>query len=182
MTDLFSEMTDATTPREAFAVTDTSSATWAMRKLAAIRRKQADIAQAADAEILRIADWAAAEQRKLLDSANYFERLLIDYHQHIIADDPRAKTVTLPHGKLTVRQQQPQYQRDDDVLLEWAKATSPELVVVSESPNWIEIKQYGKAVGGQFFDPATGEVIPGVTVIHREPKFFVEVETDADRG
>ena len=72
MTDLFSEMTDATTPREAFAVTDTSSATWAMRKLAAIRRKQADIAQAADAEILRIADWAAAEQRKLLDSANYF--------------------------------------------------------------------------------------------------------------
>ena len=176
MTDLFADMVDGTTPKEAFTVTDLSSATWAMRKLVAIRRKELDIGEAAQEQIRILTNWCAVEQRKMQQQAAYFESLLADYHQRVLGEDERAKTITLPHGKLTFRAQQPTYTRNDDELLAWARATSPELVVVTESPNWAEIKQYGKAVGNQLFDPATGEVIPGVTVTERPAKFAITLD------
>lgn len=163
--------------REAFRVTDLGGASWAMRKLHAIRQKQAEVRQVAEAEIARVQAWADQQTKAMEDNADYFVLLLVDYHRNLLAEDERAKTVKLPHGALKCRAQQPWYVRDEDELLRWAEATDPEnLVQVKKSVKWSEIKQYGKAVGEQLFDPATGEVIPGVTVIHREPKFTVEVE------
>jgi len=176
MTDLFADMVDDTAPKGPFEVTDLGSAGWVMRKLLVIRRKVKDIEETAERDKRLVTEWCEAEVAKLTHKAAHFEGLLADYHQRVLGEDERAKTITLPHGKLTFRAQQPTYTRNDDELLAWARATSPELVVVTESPNWAEIKQYGKAVGNQLFDPATGEVIPGVTVTERPAKFAITLD------
>ena len=176
MTDLFTELTDATTPREAFTVTDTQSATWAMRKLAAIRRREADHIAVADAEIERLTEWAAKVQSKFQREADYFESLLRDYHQRVLFEDERAKTITLPHGKLTYRAQQPEYQRNDDELLAWARVNAPEMVESVERLAWGEIKKRTAVQGSQLVDAESGEVIPGVTVLQREPKFAITID------
>jgi len=163
--------------REGFQITDLSAATWAMKKVARIRARQAEIHAAACAEIDRLKAWDAAEQHRLDSEAAFFVEHLIDYHRRLIAEDPKAKTIRLPHGELRCRAQQPEFMRDDAALLDWAMQVDPNALVITQlAPRWAEIKKRGQVQGDKFLDPETGEVIPGVTAIERPPKFTVEVE------
>jgi len=81
-------------------------------------------------------------------------------------DDPKLKTVKLPHGTLKMRAQQPQYEYDEAQLLPWAKENLPEAVIVKESVAKTPVKKHIQE---------TGEVVPGVTIIERPEKFSVEV-------
>lgn len=182
MSELLHEIADLGAPEgssEQFQITDLGGASWAMRKLAAIRRRQDEVRRVADSEVTRIQDWAATQVRSLDQDGAYFESLLTDYHRRLVAEDPKAKTISLPHGALKCRAQQPEYIRDEDELLAWAEAADPEaLVEVKKSPRWAEIKKRGKPSGQHLIDQDTGEVIAGVLVVPREPKFTVDVEVE----
>jgi len=172
------ELADAGAPAqsEEFRIYDLGGATWAMRKLAALRRRQAEVEEFANAEIARIRVYLTAEVKDINESAAFFERLLTDYHRGLLDADPRAKTVKLPHGSLRCRVQQPEFIRNDEELLAWAEVTDPQLVEVKKSPRWAEIKKRGQPSGQNLVDTVTGELVAGVTVLYREPKFTVDVE------
>ena len=173
------ELADAGSPAQAeqFRIHDLGGATWAMRKLAALRQRQAEIEEFANAEIARIRVYLTEEVKTINESAAFFEQLLTGYHRELMSEGKAEKTIKLPHGALRCRAQQPEFIRNEEELLAWAEATDPvNLVEVKKSARWAEIKKYGKPIGDQFFDPATGEVIPGVVVVPREPKFTVDVE------
>jgi phage host-nuclease inhibitor protein Gam len=164
--------------RETFKITDLGSATWAMRKLAHIKAQEKQIHDTACAEIERIEAWDAAEHKRLDGEAMFFESHLIDYHQRLIAEDPKAKTVRLPHGQLKCRAQQPEWTKDEDKLLEWAKAADPtNLVEIKESARWAEIKKRLSVLpDGSAVDVNSGEIVPGVLALEQPPKFSVDVE------
>jgi hypothetical protein len=152
--------------RERFKIESKDQAIWALRKIAQAKANQDENTQAAQAEIDRIAVWRNEENEKLQRSVSFFESLLHEYFMQLREDDPKLKTVKLPHGSLKMRAQQPQYEYDEDQLLPWAKGNLPEAVVVKESIAKTPVKKHIRE---------TGEMVPGVTITERPEKFSVEV-------
>lgn len=162
--------------REKFTISSQSGAIWALRKLKKITNEQKEIADTAAEEIGRIRTWQSGEEKRLQGEMAYFEGLLTDYHRRLLEDNPKAKTVKLPHGVLKARAQQPEFVRDESALLTWIKAQRPEFVVTKESADWAGLKKIAVAAGSSLVDPASGEIIGGVTVVERPDKFSVEVD------
>lgn len=163
--------------RERFKITDINAANWALRKISAAQAAIREADALADAEISRINQWLEGQVRTLQDTVQFFEGLLNEYHQQELAQDSKRKTIKLPHGTLKMRAQQPEYQRNNDVILEWATASKPE-VLVPQPPklDWTGLKKAIRPVDGVAVDVDTGEVIPGITIVDRPPKFSVEVD------
>ena len=91
---------------------------------------------------------------------------------------PAKKTKTqisyeLPNGKLVLKAQAPEYVRDDEKLVPWLKENKMEgFIKVKESANWAELKKTLKeSPDGASVMTEDGEIVPGVTVEQREPKF-----------
>jgi hypothetical protein len=89
--------------------------------------------------------------------------------------DPKLKTINLPYGSLKVRAQQPEWTYDDAALLAYLQANRPELVRTKVEPNKVDLKKAVQVNGAHALDPQTGEIIPGVTITERPPKFELEV-------
>lgn len=82
----------------------------------------------------------------------------------------------LPGGKLTLKKQAPEYERDEAALVPWLKQNGlTDLVKVKESANWAELKKTLKeGPDGASMVTEDGEIVPGVKVIQREPKFTAD--------
>lgn len=152
--------------RERFRIETKDQAAWALRKMSRIKAEQDENIQTAQAEIERITSWRDEENGKLERSISFFESLLHEYFMQLREDDPKLKTVKLPHGSLKMRAQQPEFQYDETQLLPWAKENLPDAVVVKVSVSKTPVKKHIKE---------TGEMVPGVTITERPEKFSVEV-------
>ena len=162
---------------EPFRVTDDKSAEWCIRKI-----------REAQAEKQRWRDYYAEQQRKIDQEADgtigYFEALLADYFDTV----PHKRTKTqesyqLPGGKLVRKQQAPEYQRDDASLLPWLKQNAPELVKVTETPDWATLrKRLIIAPDGETVATEDGEIIPGIKAIQRPEVFKIEIKEGEDDG
>jgi phage host-nuclease inhibitor protein Gam len=112
------------------------------------------------------------------------ERKLFEYFQTV----PHRKTKTqeiyqFPGGKLVLKQQEPEFKRDEKSVIEWLKQNSGgQFVKTKEELDWKNLKAAcgwtdGKLVAGETVNE-DGEivqiVVPGVEVIEREPKFTVD--------
>jgi hypothetical protein len=158
-----------------FRITDQGGAIWAMRKIKSINARLVETKATATAEITRIQAWLQAEEEKANRERAFFEHLLQDYAEQLRAEDPKFKSLNLPHGKIAFRKQAPEFIRDNNILLAWIKANRPEFVRIKEEPDWASLKKEVAVAGEQAVD-ANGEIIEGVTVVTREDKFIVEVE------
>jgi len=171
--------------RERFRVYDDSAASWAMRKLRAIREKQAEIIKIAEAERERIETWAHDAVSSLAPDEAYFTGLLTDYARRERTESGR-KTIDLPHGKIKSRAAQPKYVfTDPAAFIAWAKETGhADLVRVKEEPDLTAVKavlrvpqidDWHESAAASVIDPASGEVAPGVEVELRGATYAVEV-------
>jgi hypothetical protein len=152
--------------RERFRIEDKSQAAWALRKMSRIQAEMDENIMTAQAEIERITGWRDSENEKLERSVSFFEGLLYEYFMDLREEDPKLKTMKLPHGSLKMRAQQPQYEYDETQLLPWAKENLPDAVVVKESVAKTPVKKHIQE---------TGEMVPGVQMVERPEKFSVEV-------
>ena len=162
---------------EPFHVTGDKSAEWCIRKI-----------REAQAEKQRWRDYYAEQQRKIDQEADgtisYFEALLADYFDTV----PHKRTKTqesyqLPGGKLVRRQQAPEYQRDEAALLPWLKQNAPELVKVTETPDWATLrKRLIIATDGETVATEDGEIVPGVKAVQRPDVFTIEIKEGEDDG
>ena len=81
----------------------------------------------------------------------------------------------LPGGKIMMKAQDPEYERDDKAVIEWLKANNgASYVKTEEKLDWDSLKDETTVVGETIVN-SDGEVIPGVKVVAREPKFFVQL-------
>ena len=152
--------------RERFRIEDKSQAAWALRKMSKIKAEMDENIMTAQAEMERIVGWRDGENEKLQRSVAFFESLLHEYFMQLREDDPKLKTMKLPHGSLKMRAQQPQFEYDEAELLPWVKENLPDAVIVKESVSKTPVKKHIRG---------TGEMVPGVTITERPEKFSVEV-------
>jgi hypothetical protein len=151
--------------REAFVVNDDSKADWVMRKLAAVRRKQAENKAIYDREVLRVTEWLEKVNTDLERDAEWFESNLKPY-----AFTERwngRKSIVLPHGtiKTTAGRSKIEIENESEFFA-WAETSQPELIRIKK-----EIDK--KALNALLTDSGDvistqGEIVPSVRVTPAE--------------
>ena len=127
--------------------------------------------------------WVAWYQQKIkeiteqtdFDTMN-LERMLAEYFAIV----PHKKTKTqesyaLKGGKLILKTQNPEYKKDEQKVIDWLKSNGQEqFVKIKEELDWAGLKGATATFEGHIVTE-DGEIVPGVEVVEREPKFIVEV-------
>ena len=80
----------------------------------------------------------------------------------------------LPSAKLVLKYQAPEFIRDEEKVINWLKENEGgNFVKVKESLDWAGLKKVVQVSGNDCIVSETGEVVPGINVEYREPKFDV---------
>lgn len=87
----------------------------------------------------------------------------------------KSSSYQLPHGKLILKQQDPEFEIDNDALVEWLEKNDPGMVKIKKAPNWEGLKKKVEVAGDGVVNQE-GELIPGVKVTSREEKFAVQMK------
>lgn len=151
--------------REAFIVDDDAKADWAMRKLAHIRKKQAENQAIHDRELQRVQEWLSKVNTALESDALYFEAILRPYA--LLQRSEGRKSVVLPHGtiKTTAGRAKVEIESPDE-FLKWAETALPEAIRIKKEIDKTVLKdlitETGQVISTQ------GEIIPAVKVIPAE--------------
>lgn len=105
----------------------------------------------------------------------YFTALLESYFDTV----PHKATKTrekykLPSGVLVRKAQAPEYERDDAQIIAWCAENAPSCVENVPKLKWTALKGLITENNGQAIDEITGEVVPGIKIIPRDPVFAVQ--------
>jgi len=161
--------------RERFTITDDQQATWAMRKLMSLRKRQAEIDALARVEIERIESWHLHASGGLIADTNYFTGVLVEYARAERETNDR-KSISLPYGMVKSRAGSRHVEVSDvAAFTQWAQANSPTLLRVRVEPDKAAIKASLKDEGtAGVIDTTTGEIVPGVTIVQSQTTYTVE--------
>ncbi|MCL6560803.1 MAG: host-nuclease inhibitor Gam family protein, partial [Firmicutes bacterium] len=107
------------TEKPRFVIETTEQAIWALRKIARIEKERQEAREAAQLEKARIEEWLAAEEKRCDQARAHLDFLLEEWHRKIIAENPKRKTIKLPHGTLELRKQPDEWAIDEEVLVPW---------------------------------------------------------------
>ncbi len=144
---------------EQWRVRDLGSADWCMRKVAQLDHEKDAIDHAAAEQIETIKAWWQTELDRLAHQRAHWEWLLAQWHLEKLGEDPKAKTIRLPHGVLSARKQPDNIDiADPDAVIALFAADS-EYVRVKRELNRSAIKD---AV------LKNGEILPGVSIVPGE--------------
>ena len=176
MSELLKEETEV---RERFEVDNDMKAEWVLSKIRRIRADQKKEVDELTRQMQFYKDQMDMIGKKADEDVAFFESMLIPYFADRMDGGFTKATKTqttykLPTGKMVLKHQAPEFERKDEELLPWLKENRPDLVKVTESANWAELKKAVKVVGENVVTK-DGEVVPGVKVTEREDKFEVEV-------
>ncbi len=164
--------------QDGWHIKDDNAADWAIEKIASIDAEYRRMEIIARNKIKQVQDWLAQQKEQAEKERGFFELKLREYFEKIQDKAKETKTqkvYKLPAGTLRLKKQQPEIVRDDSKLLQWVKANKPRFVKIKESVDWAGMKELVAFEGDKAIDLQTGEVIDGVEVKEREPKFEVEV-------
>ena len=175
------EEVEQTEQRERFKITDIDSLNWAFRKLSAIEAKKKEIQFLAQKERDRIDQWEAEQVKSIQGDVDFFTSLIHEYHQKVLADDPKSKTISTPYGKTKARvtKEQPEKPSNDEELIQHVKE-SGQHEFIKESLKWGEYKKSLKIVekGGQkVVVDDMGQVVECVKVKPESVSYTVEIES-----
>ena len=166
---------DDTYIEDGFSIADDRSAAWAVEKIRAARE---------DTERWRsyYAGQLAKIEEANANTESYFSALLERYFAVV----PRKVTKTqqsyqLPNGKLVLKAQQPSYDRDESAMIPWAKDVCPSAVKIKESIAWEDLKKHlAWTDSGDAVYTETGEIVPGIKAVQRDPVFVVKIDMEVD--
>ena len=160
---------------ERFVIDNDSKADWAIEKIMAENAERDRLIKLADERIKELSDKKKELIDKAADKTNYLTALLRIYFESV---KPSSVTKTqakykLLTGTLVMKKQQPEYVRDEQIMMDWARANAPDYIKVSESVNWGELKKVTETQGDKVIYKDTGEVVPGVVAVERPDVFEV---------
>jgi hypothetical protein len=171
--------------KQPFLVTDLDSAAEAQRRITYFNERMTEIDEITEkqiapflAKIEKIREWGGQAKREYIDKALNYEVLLESYIRNEITKQVDAgkkpkKSIKLPYGTIALKKQQPEFQKDEVMLLEYAKSEG--FVKVKESTDWAELKKKCEVHEGRLIDD-NGQVVPGVSVVEREDRFELKLD------
>lgn len=164
--------------RQHFEITNMESLTWAFRKLAAYKAKEAEIAKIAQQERQRIDDWEAEQKKSIQGDMDFFESLIQRYHAKQLAENPKAKTLSTPFGKSKSRTSKPAPEKvSEEKLLEYVFENDL-TEYLKYSVKWGDLKKTFYVVqtnSGPAVVDVNGQIVPGVAVKPEQTTFAIEV-------
>ena len=154
---------------EGFVVDTDDKAKWAIDKIREKRAKRDEWIEWYKGKIEEITAQTDFETMNL-------ERMLADYFGNVKHRITKTSEVyDLPNGKLVLKVRNPEYKRDDKTVIEWLKKNNQaQFIKTKEELAWADLKAATGTFEGRIVTE-DGEIIPGIEVIEREPKFVVEV-------
>jgi hypothetical protein len=167
-----------------FAVIDLETAAEAQRRISYFEEKKAEIDAIIEKQITpflqkieKIKEWGEQAKVEFIEKqANYSNYLEMYLRQEVAkqleAGKKPKKTLALPYGKITLKAQQPKFEKNEAELFQYAKENG--FVRVKEETAWNELKKACVVAGGKMYD-TNGEIIPGVTVIEQPEKFELKL-------
>lgn len=88
---------------------------------------------------------------------------------------------SLPSGKIMMKKQDPEYDRDDEKIIEWLKKNKGEKYVkVEEKLDWAAFKKTLTVVGEACAD-SDGQLIPGLKAVERDDVFKVQLKKEGSK-
>ena len=170
MPDFWEDLMDEE-PSESFTITDDSMAEWAMQKIAEARADTAKWTEHFAAQLDRI-------RKDNEQTEAFFSAALARFFESV----PHRKSATqekyvLPGGELLRKKQQPEYIRDDSVLVPFLLENGmSDFVKNKPSADWAAIKKTCTIMeDGTVVDKESGLVLEGVTAEARPDKFEVKI-------
>jgi phage host-nuclease inhibitor protein Gam len=159
-------------------------ADWHLRRLARLRRLMAENEAVAAVEIQRVRVWLAEENEKLSTKAAWIEQALTLFHQSLLTEDSKRKTVSLPAGTLKARKHPDSVVvLDADAFARWAASngrlefirTRTE-VVKAEVKRLLSVGPLADDTdpGHVAVDPKSGEAVPGVVIVPGQTSFAAD--------
>ena len=105
--------------------------------------------------------------------------LMRDNQKRVESGKKARKTVKTPLGNFSLKKQQPQFLKEEKLLMEYAKAAGKVNEKTTVSIDWAAIKKESQLVDGKLIDP-NGEVVPGVKVVEQDDKATVTLNKGSD--
>ena len=151
-----------------FSIKDDHDAEYALRR---IRESQA--------EVDSFREYYDEQIQKMQSRADGIRGFYTGHLQRYFESVPHKSTPTsesyeLPSAKLVWKQQKPEFIRNKEEIIRWLKENDETgFIKIKEDLDWEGLKKKVNISGDKCVSSETGEVIPGVTVQYREPKFDV---------
>lgn len=160
---------------DGFRVETPEQAAWAMRKYRRLAQKRDEYVALAAAERERIAAWEQRVTATVDSEMEFFAGHLEGYALGQRAEG--RKSIDLPDGVIKTRQSGMSYDINKEEFVYWAQgAMRDDLLRYTVAPDMTAIKSSVVADGAQVLDPASGEIIPGITPIPE--RVSVKIEPD----
>ena len=155
---------------QGFVIDSDSKAGWAVKKIAEKRAERDEMIAWYKAQIEK------AEEETDNETA-YLEKLLWDYFKTVPHKTTKTQdSYTFPGGKLILKTQNPEFIRDNNTVIEWLeKNKMTAFVKVEKKLDWDGLKKVTDIFDGNIVTE-DGEIVPGISVESRPPKFVVEVK------
>ena len=153
---------------EGFVIDTDAKAQWALDKIHEARKDR-------DMWVKWYTDKIAEIKAQTDFDTMNLERMLAEYFATVPHKKSKTQeTYPLKGGKLILKTQNPEYKRDDKTVIDWLKKNNmTEFVKVKEELDWAGLKDKTAALDGNIVTE-DGEIVPGIEVIEREPKFMVD--------
>jgi hypothetical protein len=165
--------------KQMFKVTDLNSLNWTFRKVQALKEKEKEIKQLAQKEKDRIEWWERQELSSVTQSLDFFQSLISEYHASVLADNPKAKTLSTPYGKTKARKSKEAPEKvNEEIILKHVIETGMDSFI-KKSLKWGDFKKDLKIVdhnGEKIVIDGYGQQVPGVEVKPESISFSLEVE------
>ncbi|SDM26962.1 host-nuclease inhibitor Gam family protein [Halarsenatibacter silvermanii] len=169
--------------KSGFVIDNDEKASWALRKVRDMKRKQKANEELAQAQIEKIKEdiqeiksWLDDENSKIQNNIDFMKEKLENYAHRLRDEDPDLKTYNLPFGALKFRKQRPKWKYDEDKLLDFVENNFEDALKIKKKVSKRELKKQAEVTGNKAVIEDTGEVIEGVTVTHPPEKFKVDVK------
>ena len=168
MTEVLDTLETEEEIKEHFRCENDKDAEWCIKKI-----------RDAEAEKTFWKNYYAEQLRKVTESCDLTIGNMTAYLQDYFMEVPHKETktqesYTLPSGKLVLKKQDVDFERDDGKIIEWLKANDGQrFIKMKESLDWAGLKKTLMVIGDTVADE-NGQIIPDIKAISRPDVFKVE--------
>lgn len=165
------------TQDERFVVDSVDRLDWCVRQISEIEKEELPYIECAQRQIARLQQWVRKAEERIEERTAHFKALMRPFVEQMLADSKR-RTINAPSGSVSLRKQEPEFEKDDESLVKWLKESGKrDLVKVKESVDWASLKkQLVDVMEDGTCVTVDGELIPveAVKAIPRPDKLYIK--------
>ncbi|HOB44172.1 MAG TPA: host-nuclease inhibitor Gam family protein [Bacillota bacterium] len=126
---------------ERFVVDSVDKLDWCIRQISKIEKEELPYIECAQRQIARLQEFIRKAEERIEERTAYFKALMRPFVEQTLADS-RRKTINAPSGSVSLRKQEPEFEKDDDKLVAWLEENGKrKFVRVKKQTDWTEFKK-----------------------------------------